>query len=65
MSSPRASAAKSGSNGTSSPSTSTVTPQVEPVAGISLLAPLAGAEPDDRSGRDLLVGRDVAVDLDA
>ena len=39
-------------------------PQVEPVAGISLLAPLAGAEPHDRSRRDLLVGRDVAVDLD-
>ncbi len=39
-------------------------PQVEPVAGLSLLAPLAGAEPDDRGRRDLLVGRDVAVDLD-
>ena len=41
-------------------------PQVEPVAGLglSLLTPLAGAEPDDRSRRDLLVGRDVAVDLD-
>ena len=39
-------------------------PQVEPVAGISLLAPLTGAEADDRGGRHLLVGRDVAVDLD-
>ncbi len=39
-------------------------PQVEPVAGISLLAPLTGAEPHHRRRRDLLVGRDVAVDLD-
>jgi hypothetical protein len=38
--------------------------QVEPVAGLGVLAPLARAEPHDRCRGDLLVGGQVAVDLD-